>query len=325
MRNISSQFINNSGIGYGYFYDISVGLAFSLLTVTGVLGNILTIIVIDRNKHIHNHLTPLLLNLAVGNVICCSSVFPVIAYNSLTSTSILPNNIICSFFKVLLHSFSGFSLSTVAAISVIQCVAVWTNGVSSWLNRYMIGNLIALTWIVPISGAVSLALTSAFESPAHSGRLCNYFCGTSSSEMPVAKAEIGTITIISHNLIFSCLPIIIMAICYILIFYQLRTKRISLEEWGLVAYHIKKRERNFTKMLISIFSSYILCTFPGIILSWNDKTDMFFISSSSPTWLDCFVYILAMTPFSTNPLLYVVSDINYRRAYTETLLCTLRT
>ena len=35
MRNISSQFINNSGIGYGYFYDISVGLAFSLLTVTG--------------------------------------------------------------------------------------------------------------------------------------------------------------------------------------------------------------------------------------------------------------------------------------------------
>ena len=29
-------------------------------------------------------------------------------------------------------------------------------------SRYMIGNLIALTWIVPISGAVALALTSAF-------------------------------------------------------------------------------------------------------------------------------------------------------------------
>ena len=37
--------------------------------ISGVLGNILTIIVIDRNKHIHNHLTPLLLNLAVGNSI----------------------------------------------------------------------------------------------------------------------------------------------------------------------------------------------------------------------------------------------------------------
>ena len=34
--------------------------------ISGVLGNILTIIVIDRNKHLHNHMTPLLINLAVG-------------------------------------------------------------------------------------------------------------------------------------------------------------------------------------------------------------------------------------------------------------------
>ena len=49
---------------------------------------------------------------------------------------------------------------------------------------------------------------------------------------------------------------IIMAVCYILIFHQVRTTRLSLEEYGVVAYHIKKRERNFSMMLIIIFSKY---------------------------------------------------------------------
>ena len=35
MSNISSQLINGSGIGYGYFYDITVGLAFSFISITG--------------------------------------------------------------------------------------------------------------------------------------------------------------------------------------------------------------------------------------------------------------------------------------------------
>ncbi len=53
------------------------------------------------------------------------------------------------------------------------------------------------------------------------------------------------------------LPMIIMATCYILIFHQVRTTRLCLEEYGVVAYHIKKRERNFSRMLITIFSKYV--------------------------------------------------------------------
>ena len=61
------------------------------------------------------------------------------------------------------------------------------------------------------------------------------------------------------------------------------------------------------------FPSYILCTFPSAFLSLNDKTNFFFPSTSFPAWFDFLLYILAMAPFATNPLLYVVSDINYRR------------
>ena len=34
----------------------------------GGFGNFLTILVITRNNHLHNHMTPLLLNLAFGNL-----------------------------------------------------------------------------------------------------------------------------------------------------------------------------------------------------------------------------------------------------------------
>ena len=35
---------------------------------------------------------------------------------------------------------------------------------------------------------------------------------------------------------------------------QLRTSRLSMEEWGVVAFHMKKREQNFTRTLFAIFT-----------------------------------------------------------------------
>ena len=60
-------------------------------------------------------------------------------------------------------------------------------------------------------------------------------------------------------------------------------------------------------------SSYVLCTFPAAILHLNDSTDILFQSSSVPDLVNIPLFVLAMLPFATNPLLYVVSDSNYRR------------
>lgn len=84
-------------------------------------------------------------------------------------------------------------------------------------------------------------------------------------------------------------------------------------------------------------SSYVVCTFPAMILCLNDKTDFFFSSASVPEWCYIICFVLVVVPFSTNPLIYVVSNQNYRRlrqnhhsllltfsysrAYTETLNC----
>ena len=70
-------------VGFGTSYDLGMGIGFAILSVIGEVllwrkvlphllyipggfGNFLTILVISRNNHLHNHMTPLLLNLAFG-------------------------------------------------------------------------------------------------------------------------------------------------------------------------------------------------------------------------------------------------------------------
>ena len=62
-----------------------------------------------------------------------------------------------------------------------------------------------------------------------------------------------------------------------------------------------------------MFISYVVCTFPAVIFTLNDKTDFLFPSSSLPEWCYAVSYILVVTPFAANPLIYVVSNPNYRR------------
>ena len=59
--------------------------------------------------------------------------------------------------------------------------------------------------------------------------------------------------------------------------------------------------------------SYIICTFPAVIFTLNDKTNFLFPSSNLAEWCYAASYILVVLPFATNPLIYVVSNQNYRR------------
>lgn len=83
---LNSSWVELDLVGFGTSYDMGMGIGFALLSVIGELnftaikksfshylfipggfGNFLTILVISRNNHLHNHMTPLLLNLAFGN------------------------------------------------------------------------------------------------------------------------------------------------------------------------------------------------------------------------------------------------------------------
>ena len=69
----------------------------------------------------------------------------------------------------------------------------------------------------------------------------------------------------------------------------------------------------FSQIQTRMLLSYVVCTFPAVIFTLNDKTHFLFPSSSLPEWCYALSYILVVTPFAANPLIYVVSNPNYRR------------
>ena len=100
-------------------------------------------------------------------------------------------------------------------------------------------------------------------------------------------------------------------------YFQLRTSRNTLEECGVVAFQIKKREQNFTRMLTYIFARWlVLITFSWIKLLFQLFLMHFSRSGGSPerstwnfslnfhSWLD--QHLPVCVPTNTNPLLYVV-------------------
>ena len=69
----------------------------------------------------------------------------------------------------------------------------------------------------------------------------------------------------------------------------------------------------FSQSCTVLLFSYVLCTFPAVLFTLNDKTDFLFPSQSLPEYCYAVSYILVVTPFAANPLIYVVSNPNYRR------------
>ena len=58
--------------------------------------------------------------------------------------------------------------------------------------------------------------------------------------------------------------------------------------------------------------------------SLNDKTDYLFPSSLLPAWCYVTLFVLVVVPFATNPLIYVVSNQNYRRWTVDIMMTAQR-
>jgi len=315
---------------FGGSYDLAVGLCYLFLSILGSVGNLYTVVVIGRTRWLYNHCTPFLLSLAIGNLLCCLTTIPIVSYTALTfkpeDYPIGGHIMACKLLSLELHTLFGVSYGTLAAISIVRCMVVWTNGNSPFLGRWHLGFLLLFTWTFP--AIFSIPLFVAYGTDAHSGRICAYFCGASfnkSEEEVWAEErlhwEVWEMSEVFTVITYPGVPLLVMAVSYSLIFYQMRSSRLLLEECGVLAFNVQKREQNFSRMLCYIFLSHLICCLPAAILHFNDRTSILFWPSAVPDWLNSVSFVLLVTPFATNPLIYVASDPNYRRAYRDTILC----
>ena len=100
----------------------------------------------------------------------------VMAHQALLRSPIHFPMVVCKLLSLELHSLFGVSFSTLAAISLVRCLAVRSTAVPSfWLQKHFLHALLVLTWLLPVLLAVPFYFH--YESSGHDGRLCMFFCG----------------------------------------------------------------------------------------------------------------------------------------------------
>ena len=185
--------------------------------LTGTFGNGLTVVVIHRTRRLHNHCTPLLLNLAIGNLLCCTTSMPVMAHQALIQSPINFPILVCKLLSLELHSLFGVSFCTLAAIALVRCLAVRsTTAPSVFLHKHYLHCLLGLTWLLPVLLAVPFYFH--YQSSGHDGRLCMFFCGSRLK----GNGETSGLWELLLVTTYPGVPVLVMVVCYSLIFHQVK-------------------------------------------------------------------------------------------------------
>ena len=300
--------------------ECQLGVAMFL---TGTFGNGLTVVVIHRTRRLHNHCTPLLLNLAIGNLLCCTTSMPVMAHQALIQSPINFPILVCKLLSLELHSLFGVSFCTLAAIALVRCLAVRsTTAPSVFLHKHYLQCLLGLTWLLPVLLAVPFYFH--YQSSGHDGRLCMFFCGSR------LKGNGGTSGLWELLLVttYPGVPVLVMVVCYSLIFHQVKKCEKNGKKRGLILPHLppdasvpqasgglwspclKHPEKgdqlqsdallHFCQVLLvvlmmiiltdihticfNIFLSYVACVLPATLLHLNERSNIW-PPSNVPIWV----------------------------------------
>eukprot|EP00094_Tigriopus_californicus_P001110 TCALIF_01074-PA protein Name:"Protein of unknown function" AED:0.47 eAED:0.47 QI:0/0.5/0.33/0.66/1/1/3/70/211 len=160
--------------------------------------------------------------------------------------------------------------------------------------------------------------------------VCSFFCGKEAMERnnSVPPEEGMSSSKIPQILDLICvgIPFVSMVISYILIFIKMRRSRNSLSHLGMAAFNTHEKEMKFTRMMALTFSSVCFCfCLPmgiNIFTSAQRGGESSLFSTTDlklPESINVIAYIFLFVPFWTNPLIYILSNRNYRLAYLNLL------
>ena len=161
-------------------------------------------------RRLHNFCTPFLINLSVCDMLMTAFILPILGFNGISGQSYLPIPIcklISIIFHVVIGMFSRFyafitiiilliinytcvnlpiyflavSCCSLAAVSFIRCLAIWTDNKCRLLEQPK--TCLVFIWIVPAT-ALFVFYNSVWSEESHirSSYVCSFFCGINSMQ-----------------------------------------------------------------------------------------------------------------------------------------------
>ncbi|XP_066994782.2 pyrokinin-1 receptor-like [Anabrus simplex] len=138
---------------------IPITVLYSIIFLTGVVGNVVTCIVISRNKHMHTATNYYLFSLAVSDLLLLVTGLPQEMYSIWSHYPYIFGEVFCVLRGLAAETCANATVLTITAFTVERYVAIchpFLSHTMSKLSRAI--KIILITWVVALSFAIPPAI-----------------------------------------------------------------------------------------------------------------------------------------------------------------------
>nr|XP_018899885.1 PREDICTED: uncharacterized protein LOC109032282 [Bemisia tabaci] len=289
-----------------------------VIMVAGIIGNALTILAFCKTQRANNVTTVFIVCLCAADLLFCITVLP---FNLVRFTggagSLREEGLACKLLPFLQYGNVGVSLLFIAMITINRYIMITHYAVYKKIYRTpFIVAMILFCWIFSFGMQIP-TLLGKWGTYAYDSRL------QSCTIMPDANGRSAKSALFFVGFVIPCLVIIF---CYTRIYMVVRRSdtrmrrhaatntKLSRKGKEQKEVKLKRNEWRITKMVLTIFLSFLVCYLPITIIKIADSK-IFYPSYHILT------YLLLYMSACINPIIYVIMNKQYRQAYKALLTC----
>jgi neuropeptide Y receptor len=277
------------------------GLIVSLyvaVIAAGIVGNVIVVYVVARNKSMQNITNVFIANLAVSDIFLCAISLPIQLYYQLTDHWLF-GDVMC---RIMFAAFAVPVYMSSLTILLIAFDRYWL--ILCPLRNRMSMRTALILMMVNITVSTALAVPVMCFTTLHvldhpDLRIHRHYC----KEVWPSTLERNIYTVFTFVGQF-CMPLILTAFLYFKIFWRLKMRPCVRNE---------ERKQRTNKILVSIVALFILCWLP-----WNTYT---VITELAPQivkgmhykFVDLMLKLFALSSACVNPFLYCWLNDNFRK------------
>uniref|UniRef100_A0A061QFZ2 Putative moody-like protein n=1 Tax=Cupiennius salei TaxID=6928 RepID=A0A061QFZ2_CUPSA len=283
-----------------------------VIIIVGLTGNALTIIALVRCPRVRSATAAFIISLSVADLIFCCINLPFSASRFINQKWV-HGDTLCVLFPFLRYVNVGLSLLSITAIAINRYILIVHPSLYTkvYRKRY-IAAMVIFIW----------CFATAMILPTLLGKWGRF--GYDPAILNCSILEINGQSSKTFLFVFGfVVPCLAIAICYARIFWVVRKSRTRVQKHSASETSAQRKDREakrkkeewrVTRMVLIIFCSFLLCYLPITIVKVSDQ------HVQRPE-LHIVGYLLIYLSACINPVIYGITNKQYRQAYKTVLLC----
>ena len=292
---------------------VGMTFAYCLIFIVALAGNIVIGIIVYKTKTMRKPINFFIVNMAMSDLLFPIIVIPwgiqILHTDSAWLIGGPLGQVLCKLLPFLGYLSSAVSVQSLILIAVDRFGAVVFPLRSPLISSKLSPFFILATWIFAIAvNSPNLFVSKLVEHPEGRRLLCaihwNEVFGESSSPENY---------FVSYEVVFNFIPLVLIAILYIIIYLKLKSQKIPGEQSANAEQQRQQRERNVLKMAIAIVLGFAVCWLPHAIHLF------IFLFAHTIQWSNCGLrYVVFVVNFMSaansaiNPCICLILSRNYR-------------